>query len=240
MEQQTSFVRDKRRVLRSHQYDLRHGRLPDQYDHRQGRPPDTTSSDARGTYTHHTIPADIRNFRSIIDELFRRHREAGGPRTTSWIPREDLDHWTDEEEDVGLKEHQTTGKKDATDLNRGFVRIPLYRTFGNSIDQLIHQSTQRQAVDTDERNLRFSRDNIPSANYRENSRNRNSGGESNHLTSTPGSAATGEEVFRNWTDHPVDTSLTFNDPFYKDQWYLVSTGDILYFITSRHMIQVNR
>lgn len=216
VKQQKSFVRDKRRVVQR----------PRQYDQqqRQGRPLGTRSSDGRGTYTYHTAPANIVNLRSIVDELFRRHSEVGGREETTYRSRrEDI---SEDEENLMMKGRQATVKEGVISdhMDRTLVRIPLSRTTGSSVDQLLREYTRGRNVD--KMNLYSLRYIIPPDTNRRTRRTRNKEGEKNLSNGTPRSAATAENNITKSTDHTVGRTPEFNDPFYKDQWYLHNTGQL--------------
>ncbi|XP_042225475.1 furin-like protease kpc-1 [Homarus americanus] len=223
VDQQASLIRDKRRLVLKRTFE---------------DPPDDDVRllKTRRRPTYHSIPADVRNSRSALDEMLKRSVEETNRRELHWNGRKYIDEWEQEEEEIEVNGYPTAGRQDSggglheRNLQRDLIRVPLSLNIGSSVDlarsrlgvsQAAHEHSLRSYVSDETVYPR--ENNIPSAmNADVTRRIGDRGGKQNEsrlrlkLQNRGGGGK--------WESNLATT--TFNDPYFKDQWYLHNTGQL--------------
>lgn len=168
----------------------------------------------------------------MMAKLRRRRPEFVRNREPQWRAQENLDYWTMKEEELEINKNSLSHKQSTAQepsFKHKLMTIPLFRTIGNSVDlararlaasRSIREYDAQHFVDGDYARPYFLRNNV---SFIQPKTIINTEHESKdiYLNSSHSSLTTGIDDFGKWIDSIAETTMAFNDPLYKDQWYLV-------------------
>ncbi|XP_045614790.2 proprotein convertase subtilisin/kexin type 4 [Procambarus clarkii] len=229
VDQQISLVRDKRQhILRPSSREYQENSY--QTRHRPARRPEI----------FHNMPTNVDSSRHGMDTFLRRHLEVANRREGQWNTREKtIDDWINEDAELDMGrppavKTQITAQ-DSSDTQDS-VSIPLSRAIHNSVDAATYRLAAAQALrdetimqqflDRNDERAFSRRDHIPNTQNQTNFNRKQNDiyYSSSYSVVTQGNKeADGLGV---WMDNSAEATLTFNDPFFKDQWYLENTGQL--------------
>ncbi|XP_069944853.1 furin-like protease kpc-1 isoform X3 [Cherax quadricarinatus] len=227
VDQQKLLIRSKRQLIFKTRPSKKYEEENDQWSPR----------DIKGRERFHSLPSNVQNSRTMMAKLRRRRPEFVRNREPQWRAQENLDYWTMKEEELEINKNSLSHKQSTAQepsFKHKLMTIPLFRTIGNSVDlararlaasRSIREYDAQHFVDGDYARPYFLRNNV---SFIQPKTIINTEHESKdiYLNSSHSSLTTGIDDFGKWIDSIAETTMAFNDPLYKDQWYLHNTGQL--------------